>query len=65
MGGEQRINGLENTLFSLLERSGGPGMDRGSLLILISLLNLMGIVNLLTQRVNYIENKENKSESRD
>ncbi|HAP94036.1 MAG TPA: hypothetical protein DCM26_05370 [Desulfotomaculum sp.] len=58
MEGEQRVSGLEKTLFSLLERSSGPGMDQGSLLILVSLLNLMGIVNLLTQRVNYKENKD-------
>ncbi|MFA5384098.1 MAG: hypothetical protein WC364_05460 [Eubacteriales bacterium] len=46
----QGTYGLENTLFSILERSGGSGVDQNNLLILMSLLNLMGIVNILGQK---------------
>lgn len=57
MEGEQRADGLENTLFSLLEKSGSAGIDQAGLLIMFSLLNLMGIINLLTRRVNSLEDK--------
>ncbi|HAU30748.1 MAG: hypothetical protein XD78_1179 [Desulfotomaculum sp. 46_296] len=46
----QGTYGLENTLFSILERSGNSGVDQNNLLILMSLLNLMGIVNILGQK---------------
>jgi len=50
MNQEQGAYGLENTLFSILERSGGSSVDQNNLLILMSLLNLMGIVNILGQK---------------
>lgn len=43
--------GIEETLFQLLERGGAGGMDQGNLLILLSLVNLMGIVNTINYRM--------------
>lgn len=54
-------SGLENTLFSLLEKGGGPEMNQANLLILMSLVNLMGIINLLGQRAGGRGNQEEKS----
>ncbi len=58
MDQRQGAYGLENTLFSILERSGGSNVDQNNLLVLMSLLNLMGIVNILGQ------NKPGKPETK-
>ena len=55
---------LENILFSLLEKGGGPEMNQAGLLILMSLVNLMGIINLLGQRSSSRGNQEEKSTRR-
>jgi len=59
----QGAYGLENTLFSILERSGSSGVDQNSLLILMSLLNLMGIVNILGQKQGKPETKSQTNEN--
>ncbi len=51
---------LESTLFSLLEKGAGSELNQASLLILISLVNLMGIINLLAQRINVAEEKQER-----
>lgn len=61
MVNQDQKSGLENTLFSLLERGGGPDLNQGSLLILISLVNLMGIINLLAQRSGIPKDKQEDS----
>lgn len=43
--------GVESTLFQLLENSGAREMDQGNLLILLSLVNLMGIINIINNRL--------------
>ncbi len=43
--------GIEGTLFELLENSGARDMDQGNLLILLSLVNLMGIINIINSRL--------------
>ena len=48
---------LENFLFSLLEKGGGTQLNQQNLLILIALVNLMGVIELLTQRANVQEKK--------
>ncbi len=53
-------SGLENTLFSLLEKGGGPEMNQANLLILMSLVNLMGIISLLGQRTGGRGSQEEK-----
>lgn len=60
MAEQVQKSGLENTLFSLLERGGGSEMNQANLLILISLVNLMGIVNLVAQRLGNQKAKEEK-----
>lgn len=54
-------SGLENTLFSLLEKGGGPEMNQANLLILMTLVNLMGIIDLMGQRAGGRGNQEDKS----
>lgn len=48
---------LESFLFSLLEKGGGTQLNQQNLLILIALVNLMGAIELLTQRANVQEKK--------
>ncbi len=43
--------GIEEILFELLENYGAKGMDQGSLLVLLSLVNLMGIINIINYRI--------------
>lgn len=43
--------GIEETLFQLLQAGGGRDMDQGNLLILLSLVNLMGIINIINHRM--------------
>jgi hypothetical protein len=49
---QEQKKGLKNTLFSLLERGAGPDLDQAGLLTLLSLVNLMGIIDLLAHRLN-------------
>ncbi|MCL6478008.1 MAG: hypothetical protein K6T65_06285 [Peptococcaceae bacterium] len=42
---------LEETLFHLLSSGGGREMDQGNLLVLLSLVNLMGIINIINFRL--------------
>ncbi|MGB9846328.1 MAG: hypothetical protein ACPLRH_02370 [Desulfotomaculales bacterium] len=49
--------GLESFLFSLLEKGGGIQANQQNLLILIALVNLLGIIELLTQRAGAPEKK--------
>ncbi|MCL6610427.1 MAG: hypothetical protein K6T66_02680 [Peptococcaceae bacterium] len=46
-----RRPGIEETLFQLLENSGAGTMEQGNLLILLSLVNLMGIINIINYRI--------------
>lgn len=43
--------GLESTLYSLIEMESKHGIEQGNMLIMISLVNLMGLVNLLGHRM--------------
>jgi hypothetical protein len=54
--GEQK-NSLENTLFTLMEKGTAAGLEQGNLLVMMSLVNLMGIVNLINKRMDNIEEK--------
>ncbi|MFZ5650606.1 MAG: hypothetical protein ACOY4I_07105 [Bacillota bacterium] len=49
-GEEARFAGMEETLFALLRAGGAGNMEQGNLLILLSLVNLMGIVNIISHR---------------
>ncbi|MFZ5634626.1 MAG: hypothetical protein ACOY40_17500 [Bacillota bacterium] len=42
---------IEETLFQLLQSGGGRDMDQGNLLVLLSLVNLMGIINIINYRL--------------
>jgi len=64
MAEQNQPTGLENTLFSLLEKGGGPELSQANLLILMSLVNLMGILNLLGQKAGGRGNQEEKSTRR-
>lgn len=41
---------MEETLFALLRAGGSVNMEQGNLLILLSLVNLMGIINIISHR---------------
>lgn len=43
--------GLESTLYSLMEMESKHGIEQGNMLIMISLVNLMGLVNLVGHRM--------------
>lgn len=43
--------GIEETLFQLLQAGGGREMEQGNLLILLSLVNLMGIISIINHRM--------------
>lgn len=47
---EAKYTGMEETLFKLLKDGGARGMEQGNLLVLLSLVNLMGIVNIISHR---------------
>lgn len=49
-GEEPRFAGMEETLFALLRAGGSVNMEQGNLLILLSLVNLMGIINIISHR---------------
>lgn len=49
-GEEARYAGMEGTLFELLKAGGAGNIEQGNLLILLSLVNLMGIVNIISHR---------------
>ena len=54
--------GLEKTLFQLLQGDAVKAMDTGSLLVLISLINLMGLIDIINLRVGLqgdMQNEEN------
>lgn len=42
---------VEETLFRLLQNGGAGSMDQGSLLVLMSLVNLMGIIDIINYRI--------------
>jgi len=48
----EQKNSLENTLFTMLEKGTGAGLDQANLLVMMSLVNLMGIVNLINKRMD-------------
>lgn len=45
-----RFAGMEETLFKLLKAGGAGNIEQGNLLILLSLVNLMGIINIISHR---------------
>ena len=47
---EAKYTGMEETLFKLLKDGGAGGMEQENLLVLLSLVNLMGIVNIISHR---------------
>lgn len=47
---EVKYTGMEETLFKLLKDGGAGGMEQDNLLVLLSLVNLMGIVNIISHR---------------
>jgi len=47
---EVKYSGMEETLFKLLKDGGTAGMEPENLLVLLSLVNLMGIVNIIGHR---------------
>ncbi|MFZ5646205.1 MAG: hypothetical protein ACOY30_01130 [Bacillota bacterium] len=49
-GEEARFAGMEETLFELLKAGGAGNIEQGNLLILLSLVNLMGIINIISYR---------------
>lgn len=69
-GEEARFAGIEETLFELLKAGGAGNIEQGNLLILLSLVNLMGIVNIISYRAGIkgfpleIKQDQNANESR-
>lgn len=53
----EQKNSLESTLFTLMEKGAAAGLEQTNLLVMISLVNLMGIVNLLNKRMGIAEEK--------
>jgi len=46
-----KFSGIEETFFHLLEAGGAKDMEQGNLLIMLSLVNLMGIINIINYRI--------------
>ncbi len=55
---EAKYASIEETLFQLLQTTGARDMDQGGLLVLISLVNMMGIINIINYRAG-IKQSEN------
>ncbi|OAT82953.1 hypothetical protein [Desulfotomaculum copahuensis] len=51
MSGNSESGSLEGTLFHLLNTGAGQQMEPGNLLLLVSMVNLMGLVNLIGHRL--------------
>lgn len=49
---------IEETLFQLLQTGGARSMDQGSLLVLLSLVNLMGIIDIINFRLGIKKNSD-------
>lgn len=45
--GEKKTEGLEKVLYQLLESQTTKNMDQGNLLIMLSLINLMGLIDII------------------
>lgn len=45
--GEKKNDGLEKALYKLLESENTKNMDQGNLLVMLSLINLMGLIDII------------------
>ena len=45
--GEKNYDGLDRALYQLLESDATKNMDQGNLLIMLSLINLMGLIDII------------------
>lgn len=52
---------IEETLFQLLRAGGQGNMEQGNLLILLSLVNLMGLINIINYRIGIKKGHEDLS----